>query len=133
MRIYACFLNMTSSAVRAKSVAVAFKRERHYAPSGRIGRVLARAAKLKAQIDNLQSQLDQEREFLLEFMTSQKLDVIYGQDFRCQLKTRHNWTYSPETERELLKLRGMKSLDIAQGRAVDAPTVHVALSTFPGA
>ena len=124
---------MTSSAIRAKSVAVSFKRERHYAPSGRIGRVLNRVAKLKAQIDKLQAELDSEREFLLEFMLSQKLDTIYGQDFRVQLKTRHNWTYSPETERELLKIRGMKSLDIAQGRATDAPTVHVALNIFPGA
>lgn len=118
-------------AISTLTAPIAAKKERIYAPTGTIGRVLMRAQRLQDQIALLERELKKDRAYLLQHMQKNELDCIFCGDFRAQAKTRHNWAYSPATEREMLKVEVMKRRDKAEGLAVDSPTPYVSLSTIP--
>jgi hypothetical protein len=105
------------------------RRDRSYAPSGDIGRRLASAQSLQLQIQELTAQLDAHRTWLLSHMQRRNLDRLELGAFQVIRKTRHNWTYSPETERDMLSLRTTQKWEQSQGLATDNPTVYVAFST----
>lgn len=106
-------------------------RERVYTANGTIGRVMLRAQRLQATIDQLNRELNKDRAYLLQHMQKNNLDKIFCQDFSCQLKERHNWRYSPETERNMLQVKQQQRRDIADGTAVDYPKQFVYLATVP--
>lgn len=103
-------------------------RVRDYSPSGEVGRQLQRAADLQSQIQLLDNQLRIIRTDLLSHMEAQALDRIECGDFRATRKVRHNWKYSPETEREMLRLKQSQKWEQVQGLATDRPTVTCAFT-----
>jgi len=62
-------------------------------------------------------------------MQRHKLDKLELGQFVVQRRTRHNWSYSPETERDALALRQTQKWEQSEGIATDNPTVYIALST----
>lgn len=103
--------------------------QRSYAPSGRVGRHLARAHDLQLRIQKLEAELSRHREFLLNHMSQQQLDRIELAGFKATKKVRHNWQYSAYIEAFQLRMRQLQQQEQKQGVAVDRPTVYVSLST----
>ncbi|MEB3209300.1 MAG: hypothetical protein VKK63_10345 [Synechococcus sp.] len=108
------------------------RRKRTYVSSGPVGKHLAAAAALQLQIQELTAQLNEHRAWLLAHMLDRSVTRLeLGDQFQAVLKTRHNWTYSPETEREMHQLRVTQGWEQKQGIATDTPTTYVALTTKP--
>lgn len=105
------------------------RRDRAYATTGDIGRRLAKAQALQLQIQALTTELDTHRTWLLSHMQRHNLDHLELGDFTVTRKLRHNWSYTPETEREALALRTTQRWEQSQGLATDTPTVYVAFNT----
>jgi hypothetical protein len=105
------------------------RRGRAYATTGDIGRRLAKAQALQLQIQALTNELDTHRAWLLTHMQRHNLDHLELGDFTVTRKLRHNWSYSPETEREALALRTTQKWEQSQGLATDTPTAYVAFNT----
>ena len=105
------------------------RKDRAYAPSGEVGRRLAQAQALQLQIQSLTAKLDDHRFWLLTHLVRTNLDKVELGNFSVTRKTRHNWSYTPETEREMLALRTTQKWEQSQGLASDSPTTYVALST----
>lgn len=105
------------------------RRDRAYAPTGDIGRRLAKAQALQLQIQALTTELDTHRAWLLSHMQRHQLDHLELGDFTVTRKLRHNWSYTPETERDALALRTTQRWEQSQGLATDNPTVYVAFNT----
>jgi hypothetical protein len=105
------------------------KRARAYVPNGDVGRRLAVAQNLQLQIQKLEAELGHHRAWLLSHMQRHKLDKLELGQFVVQRRTRHNWSYSPETERDALALRQTQKWEQSEGIATDNPTVYIALST----
>ncbi len=105
------------------------RQQRAYAPSGRVGRHLAKAHDLQLRIQKLEAELSRHREFLLKHMTQQQLDRIELGGFKATKKVRHNWSYSAYMEAFQIRLRQLQKEEQAKGIAVDRPTVYVSLST----
>jgi hypothetical protein len=105
------------------------RRDRAYVPNGAVGRHLAEAQSLQLQIQRLEAELATHRTWLLSHMQRHDLDLLELGAFRAQRKSRHNWTYSPETERDALQLRTTQKWEQSQGLATDTPTVYIALTT----
>lgn len=103
---------------------------RSYASNGIWGKKLQKAADIQARMQLLEAQLKDLRSEFLAHMGATGLDRLEIGDFRATRKVRHCWTYTPETERELLKLQQMQRWEQAQGLATDNPTHYVALSTI---
>lgn len=105
------------------------RKDRAYAPSGDVGRRLAQAQALQLKIQSLTAELDDHRFWFLTHLMRTNLDTLELGNFTVTRKTRHNWSYTPETEREMLALRTTQKWEQTQGLATDAPTTYVALST----
>lgn len=105
------------------------RQERAYAPTGRIGRRLAKAHDLQLRIQRLEAELGKHREFLLKHMSQQQLDRIELGGFKATKKVRHNWSYSSYVEAFSLRMRQLQKEEQQRGIAVDRPTVYVSLST----
>jgi hypothetical protein len=105
------------------------RRDRAYVPNGAVGRHLTAAQSLQLQIQRLEAELATHRTWLLSHMQRHDLDLLELGAFRAQRKSRHNWTYSPETERDALQLRTTQKWEQSQGLATDTPTVYIALTT----
>lgn len=103
-------------------------RSRSYTETGHIGRRLTEAKRLQHQIQQLEQELSMYREVILQHMTTQDLDVIQAGDLLVLRKTRHKWTYSPQTEREMMNLRQTQRFEQSQGIASDNPTIYVSFS-----
>jgi len=106
------------------------RRQRAYVPTGDVGRHLAAAQRLQEQLQEIEAQLSTHREWLLEHMNRTDLHRIESGDFCVVRKVRHKWTYSPETEREALKLRTTQRWEQTTGQAVDNPTVYISMSSI---
>lgn len=104
-------------------------RIRAYSPTGDLGRTMQRAAALQQRIALLDAELRILRERLLSHVESQGLDAIESGDVHAIRKVRHSWTYSAQTEREMIALREAQKWEQSQGIAVDNPTVYVSLTT----
>lgn len=117
------------SVPKAPAPRTAPRRKRTYAPTGDVGRHLARARDLQLQIQELTALYDTERDWLLQHMASQSLVSLELGPICALLKVRHRWTYSPETQREMQALSITQKWEQKQGIATDTPTVYVALST----
>jgi hypothetical protein len=102
---------------------------RTYASNGAWGRKLQQAADIQSRIQLLESQLKELRQEFLAHMEAQNLDRIEIGDFRATRKVRHNWDYTPETVREMLKVQQVQKWEQSQGLAADKPLQYVALST----
>jgi hypothetical protein len=114
---------------RKRSTKPKVRRDRTYTASGVVGRHLQAAQALQLQIQTLSAELDGHRSWLLAHMNQHNLDQLELEQFSALRKTRHNWTYSPETERDALALRTTQKWEQSQGLATDNPTVYIALST----
>lgn len=106
------------------------RRERVYVPNGEVGRHLAAAQALVAQIKELEAELSTHRTWLLEHLERGNLHRIVCGDFVALRKMHHNWNYTPETVREMNKLRTTQKWEQAMGLAVDRPTVYLSLQTI---
>ena len=104
------------------------RKSRSYKPTGEVGRRLALASQLQQQITELQVQLDSHKEHLLHHMNTQKLDRIEFGRIVLSRRTRHNWTYSAATERDLMQLSETKKWEQTHGLAIDNPTVYVSMT-----
>ena len=121
---------MGRSAIYLRTMTIASNRQqRAYAPSGRIGRRLAKAHDLQLRIQRLEAELGKHREFLLKHMAQQQLDRIELGGFKATKKVRHNWSYSAYVEAFNLRMRQLQKDEQQRGIAVDRPTVYVSLST----
>jgi hypothetical protein len=108
------------------------RRRRTYAPSGEVGRHLAAAQRLQAQIAELQKELDAHRDWCLTHLQSRELTRVEdGSGFMALLKVRHRWTYSEATERDALALRTAQKWEQSQGIAIDDPTIYVSFTSTP--
>ena len=107
------------------------KRARSYVTTGDVGRRLAIAQNLQLQIQKLEAELGHHRVWLLSHMQRHDLDKLELGQFTAQRKTRHNWSYTPETERDALALRQAQKWEQSEGLATDSPTVYLTLSTKP--
>lgn len=105
------------------------RKDRAYSPSGGMGKRLATAQSLQLQIQQLTAELDGHRAWFLAHLTKTNLDTLELGAFTVTRKTRHNWSYTAETEREMLALRNTQKWEQTQGLATDSPTTYVALST----
>lgn len=109
----------------------ATRRVRTYAPSGDVGRHLAKARALQLQIQELTAEYNTEREWLRDHMQALKLTTVELGDVRCVLKQRNCWTYSTETQLEMERLNVTQKWEQSRGIAVNDPTFHVSLSLAP--
>lgn len=107
----------------------AIRKRRTYAVTGVVGSKLQRAQDLTLQIARLQEELEPLRDAILQHLVSKDLGFIESGDFSAIRKTRHKWTYSEATEREMLKLRNDQKWEQQQGTATDNPTTYLQLST----
>lgn len=105
------------------------RKDRAYSPSGGMGKRLATAQSLQLQIQRLTAELDEHRAWFLAHLTKTNLDTLELGAFTVTRKTRHNWSYSPETERDMLGLRTTQKWEQSSGLATDTPTVYVAMTT----
>lgn len=105
------------------------RRQRAYTPGGEVGRRLAEAKALQHKIQELTAQLDVHRAWLLTHMNRLDLATIELGDFVVMRKTRHSWTYSANTEREMQALRVTQKWEQSQGIASDEPTIYVSMTT----
>lgn len=97
-------------------------------PAEVIERRLAQARALQNQIQVLEAQLDIERAWILEHMTTTGADrLTLCPEFYVSMRVRHNWTYSPETARDMLRLRQTQKWEQSEGIASDAPKRYIAL------
>jgi len=104
------------------------KRKRTYAPTGDVGRHLARARELQLQIQELSALYDTEREWLLQHMAAKGLNTVELGAIRAFMKQRNRWTYSAETERELQQLQITQKWEQSHGIATNTPSTYVSLT-----
>ena len=90
---------------------------------------LTRARELQEQINKLKAELDPLREQLLQHLITKDLDHIESGDYRALRKVRHNWDYSPHTQREMLALRNTQKYEQREGLATDNPTIYLQLGS----
>lgn len=107
--------------------AVKPKRTKSYVPGGKVGKHLSRAQELKHQIDELTAQLTTEREFILQHMIVTGTDRMECGDLQVQRRVTHKWTYTAELQREMLNIREKQKWEQQEGKALDDPTVGIAL------
>ena len=119
---------MTISLPSVPAAAPRTRRKRAYSPSGDVGQHLARAAALRARIDELTAQYDTERAWLQRHMESKQLTNVELGPIRAVLKARARWTYTPETQREMQALAVTQKWEQSQGTATNNPTYYVALT-----
>jgi hypothetical protein len=122
-------MTSTTTRPRAAGPQTVVHRERTYAPTGSMGKQILAAAALAAQIKQLTTELDKLRPGLTEALIKANLDVAICDDVVIRRKTRHNWTYSPATEREQLALRNTQKYEQAEGLATDTPKVYCEITT----
>lgn len=101
---------------------------RSYAPTGTIGKRLARAKALQQQIQQLEAQLSADREFLLAHMERRNLDRIETEGLLVVRKRRHNWSYSALCDNKALELRQLQLDEQTMGLATDRPRSYVSLT-----
>jgi hypothetical protein len=107
------------------------KREQHYSPRGEVGRHMSKAQGLKHQIDELTTELDSERSWLLNHMETKALDRIECGELQVQRRTYHKWTYSPALMREMLKIKNDQKWEQSHGEAMDSPTIGISFVIKP--
>jgi len=107
------------------------KREQHYSPRGEVGRHMSKAQGLKHQIDELTTELDSERSWLLNHMETKALDRIECGELQVQRPTYHKWTYSPALMREMLKIKNDQKWEQSHGEAMDSPTIGISFVIKP--
>ena len=103
------------------------RRTRSYVSTGRIGRTLTKAAQIQTEIQRLKADLDDLRQPILQHMLRHKLDVIDIGSVEIIRKQRHNWTYSPETQREMNALVMLQRFEQEQKVATDTPKDFIAI------
>jgi hypothetical protein len=99
-----------------------------YSPTGEIGTRVAQAFQLKLEIDRLKALLDGHTAFLKAHCIKNNVSRIDVGTFQVQRKERANWEYSLPLQNEMLKVQQQQKLEQSDGRAVNTPTVYVALA-----
>ena len=102
------------------------RREQQYSSRGQVGRHMSRAQELKQQIDQLNSELSEERKWIFNHMESRGLDRMECGDFQVQRRVTHKWTYSPALEREMLKIKEEQKWEQSNGKAMDSAKASIA-------
>lgn len=123
------FMLLGRSAIHLRTMTIT--RQRSYAPTGAIGKRLARAKQLQLQIQQLEAELSSDREFLLAHMQRHQLDRITAEGFLVVRKARHNWSYSATCDHLALQLRQLQLDEQALGLATDRPKAYVSLVVKP--
>ena len=116
------------SAIHLRTMTVT--RQRSYAPTGAIGKRLARAKAVQQQIQQLEAELSKDREFLLNHMQRHDLDRIATEGLLVVRKQRHNWSYSAVCDNLALQLRQLQLDEQVCGVATDRPKTYVSLSAI---
>lgn len=104
------------------------QRSRAYTPTSDIGKRLSEAFALQAEIQQLQAQLDVHRDFFLTHMENKKLDKIELGSFIISRRTRHNWSYSPATQNDMLQLQTTQAWEQSRGIATDRPCHYIVMT-----
>jgi hypothetical protein len=99
-----------------------------YSPTGEIGTRVAQAFQLKLEIDRLKALLDGHAAFLKAHCVKNNVSRIDVGDFQVQRKERANWEYSLSLQNEMLKVQQQQKLEQSDGRAINTPTIYVALA-----
>jgi hypothetical protein len=98
-------------------------------------RTLATAAaeycEIKAEIKALEAELSPLKPIILRGMKALELDELKTESHVVRVQSRHNWTYSVETENEQLRLNRIKATEQAEGIASDAPTIFPVVTALP--
>lgn len=87
---------------------------------------MSKAQALKQQIDQLTSELSEERQWILNHMETKGLDLMECGDFQVQRRITHKWAYSPALEREMLNIKASQKWEQSHGQAMDSPTASIA-------
>ena len=101
---------------------------RSYTPTGAIGRRLARAKAIQAQIQQLEAELSKDREILLAHMQRHDLDRIQTEGLVVVRKHRHNWSYSAVCDNMALQLRQLQLDEQVCGVAIDRPKAYISIT-----
>ena len=105
------------------------------APGALSSRTLATAAaeycEIKAEIKALEARLSPLKPIILSGMKALELDELKTESHVVRVQSRHNWTYSVETENEQLRLNRIKAVEQAEGIASDAPTIFPVVTAIP--
>ena len=113
-----------SSTIRRKAPAA----PKSYSPTGEIGTRVTQAFQLKLEIDRLKAQLDRHTAFLKAHCIKNNVSRIDVGDFQVQRKERANWVYSLPLQNEMLRIQQQQKLEQSDGRAINTPTIYVALA-----
>ena len=89
---------------------------------------MTQAFQLKLEIDRLKAQLDRHTAFLKAHCIKNNVSRIDVGDFQVQRKERANWVYSLPLQNEMLRIQQQQKLEQSDGRAINTPTIYVALA-----
>jgi hypothetical protein len=124
LRVVAPRSNTSSGTIRRKAPAA----PKAYSPNGEIGTRVAQAFQLKLEIDRLKALLDGHTAFLKAHAIKNNISRIDVGYFQVQRKERANWEYSLPLQNEMLKIQQQQKLEQSDGRAINTPTIYVALA-----
>ena len=124
LRVVAPRSTTSSGTIRRKAPAA----PKSYSPTGEIGTRVAQAFQLKLEIDRLKALLDRHTAFLKAHAIKNNISRIDVGDYQVQRKERKNWEYSLHLQNEMLRIQQQQALEQSDGRAINTPTIYVALA-----
>jgi len=125
LRVVAPRSTTSSGTIRRKS---APPQPKAYSPTGEIGRRVAEAFQLKLEKDRIEALLKGHTAFLKAHCVKHNVSRIDVGDFQVQRKERKNWEYSLPLQNEMLRIQQQQALEQSDGRAINTPTIYVALA-----
>lgn len=93
-----------------------------------IGAELDKMMRLKAQIDDLQQQLDNCKAGMLAHAKRHGFRSMQIKGFSVTVRERHNWTYSNDLRLLMNQVTLSQKAEQVNGIAKDAPTEHLVLT-----
>lgn len=93
-----------------------------------VGVLIADLARIQRERGELDAAAQELRTTLRDHMIKRNLQKIAFGDHVVSLKTRHNWSYSADLERDMLQVRQSQKWEQLQGIATDAPTPYISLT-----
>jgi hypothetical protein len=125
LRVVAPRSTTSTGTIRRKS---APPQPKAFSPTGEIGTRVAQAFALKLEIDRLKALLDGHTAFLKAHCIKNNISRLDVGDFQVQRKERKNWEYSLPLQNEMLRIQQQQKLEQSDGRAINTPTIYVALA-----
>jgi hypothetical protein len=103
------------------------RRKAPASPEAELRRRMARARDLQAQLAPIEDELADHRAWILRHLETTEATSVAYDGFTAYRRVRHNWDYSAELAREMLRIRESQKWEQTQGIAIDAPRPYVAL------